>query len=487
MHRNVHPDSRITIPLRLLATGALVVLFGAGCGGDDKVAAPTEKACTECHEGIASLEAGSRHMVTLQDVADELAEERAGETPEEVLHGGDAENCIACHAPTAILADGGMTEVEAMQYFFSTADGKFSAATEATHAGDWPHVACEACHDSPDGHQGLSSPQVAIFDSRLGKYTPLSDSSNLCGQCHGSLRFPDSDHLTHDAWRTSRHADTQQDVADELAEERSGQSPHEVVAGDDPENCIACHGPTAVLANGGMTEEAALGYFFSTSGGAFTGGTSILHEDEWPNVACAACHDPHNPDGPSYFNSETKQYEPIVDTPQLCGRCHGTLRFPDTDHLSYNVRAGTGGIGVADRQLMPSVTSCVDCHMYVSDVDGSNSSMTHGHNFAVSVEEESGTTTSCDHCHAAMDVPAKIEEFQTSYADLDAVAAANVELAVAALEGATDPVLLAKLDEAQHNLAFAEGDESGGFHNHSYLMALLNDANDRALEILQTN
>ena len=44
--------------------------------------------------------------------------------------------------------------------------------------------------------------------------------------------------------------------------------------------------------------------------------------------------------------------------------------------------------------------------------------------------------------------------------------------------------LQAKLDEAQHNLGYAESDESGSFHNYNYLMTLLTDANDRALEVL---
>ena len=54
----------------------------------------------------------------------------------------------------------------------------------------------------------------------------------------------------------------------------------------------------------------------------------------------------------------------------------------------------------------------------------------------------------------------------------------------AALAGVSDAVLQADRKEAQFNLALAESDESGGVHNHNYLMALLNDANDKALEIL---
>jgi hypothetical protein len=44
--------------------------------------------------------------------------------------------------------------------------------------------------------------------------------------------------------------------------------------------------------------------------------------------------------------------------------------------------------------------------------------------------------------------------------------------------------LLDKLKEAQFNLTYAESDESGGFHNNTYLMALLNDAIQRSQEIL---
>jgi len=465
----------------LLLAAALPLIYG--CSNDSPtIAGSSDKSCSECHVSVASSEAGSLHQMTLQDVAGELAGERAGETPEEVLHGQDAEDCIACHAPTAIHANGGMTEVEAMQYFFSTTGGAFTDQTEAKNAADWPHVACEACHSKPEGHPG-TNPQLGYFNSRTDQYELVDKSSDLCGQCHGSLQFADTDHRTFDAWADSRHGDDQQDVADELAAERAGQSPHEVVTGDDPENCIACHAPTAVLSGGGMDEVSALDYFFSTTGGVFSGGTAIQNSDQWPEVACVACHDPHDPDAPAYFNSSTWQYESVAGPDELCGRCHGSLRFASTDHLSYDLIGGSGGIGVDDQQLMGSV-SCLDCHMYSSDVDGSNSAMTHGHSFGITVAEEVGVTTSCEHCHQDMDAASTIEGFKSSYAALDATASSNVELATAAMVGVDDPVLQAKLEEAQHNLSFAEGDESGGFHNNPYLMALLNDANDRALEIL---
>ncbi len=447
--------------------------------------ATTTLNCQDCHGDIVAKWSTSPHGVTQAHVAEELAGERAGQTPDEVIHGDDAENCIACHGPTAVLANGGMTEPQALDYFFTTAGGKFAATTAPKNDAEWPSIACTTCHDVPTDHPD-TNPTLALFDSASSAYTTVGGASRLCGQCHGSLRFADTDHLSYDAWSSSKHADTQADVAEELGAERPGETPDEVISGDDPENCIACHGPTAVLANGGMTETQALAYFFTTSSGAFGAATAPAHEAEWPHVACTACHDPMAPQTPAYFNSATKSYETVAESSELCGMCHGNLRFAGTDHLSYNVETGTGGMGVDDQLTMPGVT-CVDCHMFVSDIDGSNSAMLHGHTFAVNVDEAGGPVSACTQCHESIDADKAeliIGSWQASYSRLDAVAAANVEAAATAMEGVTDAALKAKLDEAQFNLFFAESDESGGVHNHKYTTALLEDANQKALEIL---
>lgn len=442
--------------------------------------------CQECHDTIYTKWSVSAHGNTQADVAGELAEERAGQAPGDVLHGDDAENCIACHGPTATLAIGGMSEARALSYFFSTINGRFTADTDATHAGAWPDIDCTACHDVPDDHPA-SMPSLALFDSRTGTRTTMDNASQLCGQCHGDLRFADTDHLTYNAWSASKHAETQADVASELAEERADQTPEDVVHGDDPENCIACHAPTAVLANGKMTETEALQYFFITEGGTFTADTAPAHTAEWPSVSCTACHDPMAPGSPAYFNSTTKTYEPMVDSGQLCGQCHGSLRFPDTDHLSFDILAGTGGVGVPDQQTMPGVT-CTDCHMFTIDVDGSNAARFHGHSFEVTVgEADGGRVAACTTCHetiGAGSASAIITGWKADFDSRDAEAQSNVAAAAAAMDGVENDALQAKLDEAQFNLAYAESDESGGCHNHRYLTALLNDANDKALEIL---
>jgi hypothetical protein len=79
----------------------------------------------------------------------------------------------------------------------------------------------------------------------------------------------------------------------------------------------------------------------------------------------------------------------------------------------------------------------------------------------------------------------KIAQLKADFQALDATAQSTVEKATQAMTGVTTPDLQAKLTEAQFNLSYAESDESGGFHNNTYLLALLNDSVQRAQEILK--
>ncbi len=435
--------------------------------------------CTDCHGGVYTKWAAGAHATTQTNVASELSQSDAGLTPGEVVQ---QEDCLGCHGPQAVVANGPMSESDAMGFFFTTSNGEFSAATTVTNTAMWPQVDCVTCHNVPGDHPS-TLPTLAVFNSQTKQYMAVANSSALCGQCHGNLHFADTDHLIYNAWTNSAHAHTQGDVADELSHDDIGLTPAGVVQ---DENCIACHAPTAVLANGGMTEGQALGYFFTTSNGAFSDATVVTNASDWPSVGCITCHDPHDPGKVSYFNSSTKQYQVMADAAQLCGQCHGNLRFPDTDHLSYNILQGTGGVGVADQKTMPG-TTCTDCHMHSSDVDGSLSLDFHGHTWGITVTEPDGTTTtSCTTCHSTMDTAGAnttIASFKADFQALDATVEANVTRAAAALQSSTNATWLAALQEAQHNMTYAESDESGGFHNHTYLMALLNDANAKALSV----
>ena len=442
--------------------------------------------CAQCHADVYQQWKAGKHSDTQLDVAAELAEERAGESPDTVLYGSDAENCIACHSPIAVTVGGGMTEVEAMLHFFSTTNGVYTDSTKALDQENWPHNWCTTCHNVPADHPA-TMPTFAIFNSSTAQYDSVKNVPALCGHCHGNLRFEDTDHLTYNAWAMSKHADTQIDVAEELAEERVGESPDTVMHGSDAENCIACHGPTAVLANGGMSETEALGYFFSTQNGAFYSGTQALHQDEWPGVACVACHNPHQPELVSYFNSETKAYEVKQDAADLCGQCHGSLRFPDTDHRSYDIVKGLNAVGVEPVTTMPNA-DCVDCHMYTSDVDGSNSSMYHGHTWEIFVDEPGGgKTVSCAACHNSMTAAAAqavIDTYKSQTAAKLDSAETLFSVADSVMAGNSDSQLQAKLEEAANNLFLVQSDESGGFHNHKFQMKLLDDVIQKSKEIL---
>ena len=444
--------------------------------------------CQACHQDVFLDWQSGAHANTQTDVAKELGEARSGQTPNDVINGQDPEDCIACHGPKAVTVTGMKSESDALTHFFTTTDGKFIANTQAINTKDWPQINCETCHNVPDNHQ-TAKLSFGLFNSQTVKFVPLDDSNKVCGQCHGNLLISGTDHQTYNAWMTSKHSSTQADVAKELGEARSGQTPDEIINGQDSENCIACHAPTAVLANGGMDETQAMAYFFTTTDSKFSADTAIAHDAEWTNVSCTACHDPHNPGTPAYFNSATKQYQPMKNSNELCGQCHGNLRFPDTDHLSYNINAGTGGMNVPDQQMTPDV-ACTDCHMYVSDVDGSNSAMQGGHTWAINVKEADGqTTSSCTHCHSDWDTKKSdttINQMKSEFQALDVKVQTIVDKATKAMDGVTDPDLQNKLKEAQFNLSYAESDESGGFHNHTYLMALLTNAQQSAQEILTT-
>jgi hypothetical protein len=321
-----------------------------------------------------------------------------------------------------------------------------------------------------------------VFNSKTKSYDVVRTSNDLCGNCHGTIRNPDTDHRIYDAWLSSRHGHKgQSDVADELSANHIGETPAAVIAG---ENCIACHAPTSVTLNGGISEAQALANFFTTTNGLITASTSPTDTVHFTNVSCTTCHNPHDPSTISYFNSSTKSYDVMSSSDILCGQCHGNLRFPDTDHLTYNLNTGTEGQNVSNISPMGGI-KCIDCHMYNTGVDGSNSIMLKGHTWSVFVKEPDGSTNaSCTNCHSTMNAAASqtlISKWQSDFQSLDSVANVKVTAAAAHALSSQDSVYLA---EAQFNMAYAESDEGGGVHNHLYSTALLNDAVSKADMIL---
>ncbi len=427
--------------------------------------------CQSCHSTEASLWSVSKHANTQADIASELAANWAGQTPDSVISGSQAEDCISCHSPLSDTTNNGMTETQTMGYYFSTVNGKYTDTTKAINTSSWPNVTCETCHQS-------DMTTFGVYNSVTKSYDPVKTANDLCGNCHGTVRHPDTDHRIYDAWLLSKHGHKgQDDVAGELAGSHIGETPDQVIAGED---CIGCHAPTSVTLNGGMTEAQALGKFFSTTGGSFSASTAPADTIDYPNVSCIACHNPHQPDAISYFNSSTKSYQVMTNSDSLCGQCHGNLRFPHTDHLSYNINSGTGGENVSNITSMNGI-KCVDCHMYNTGIDGSSSAMYKGHTWSVFVKESDGSVdASCTKCHTTMSADsslALVTKWKNDFQSLDSVAESKVTAAANHLKTSQDS---SYYNEALFNMTYAESDESGGIHNHQYSAALLNDAISKA-------
>lgn len=439
--------------------------------------------CQMCHPAEKVDWSNGRHANTQADVAGELAANWHGQRPDSVINGSAAENCIACHGPVAVTTGTGMSEVQAMGHFFTTTGGFYTDSTTAADTANWPHVACVTCHNVPSDHPS-SMPMISQFNSTTGHYDSTATSSVLCGRCHGTLRFPDTDHRIFEAWKLSKHGHGGQgELAGELAASWAGQAPDSVINGSQAENCIACHAPSSVPQKGALTEVDVLKRYFTTTGGLFTASTTTSDTVHWPDMACNSCHNPHNPGLLSYYNSSTKTYHAMASPDSLCGQCHGSLRFPDTDHRSYDLERGSGAIGVPNKITMPGA-GCVDCHMGKSDVDGMNSLMFKGHRWTPIIDEPDGSSfASCTKCHAAMTADsarAQIDRWKAEFATLDSVAIDLVAKADSVANAKHDSTKIRLVADAHHNLSMAETDESGGFHNHLYSVALLKDAAARA-------
>ncbi len=436
--------------------------------------------CQRCHQAEFAGSLKSAHSYTQMDVASELSTNDVGKSPNQVIQD---EDCVACHGPVAVALNGGMSESQVMADFFTTTGGLFTSSTVAKDSLNWPNVNCVTCHNVPSDHF-VSMPTLSVFNSQTAKYDSAQSSSILCGQCHGTLHFPSTDHRIYDAWKMSKHGHGGQfDVAGELSANDTGETPDQIVKDED---CIGCHAPTSVVVNTNIgpsiiTEGQALANFFTTSGGKITSATVPQDTADYPNVACIACHDPHDPGKLSYFNSATGTYEGMSSPDSLCGQCHGNLRFPGTDHISYNFLKGESGVGVQSQVSMDGKPTCIDCHMHKSDTDGLNSTMYEGHSWQVFVKEPDGSiTTSCTTCHTTMSADsamAIVDIWKSQFAQLDSTAEADVVLADTFMTTHADDSLKAQyLAEATQNMTVAEDDESGGVHNHNYSVALLNDA-----------
>ncbi len=353
------------------------------------------------------------------------------------------------------------------------------------------NVGCEACHGPGSDHMALSEEEKKE-DPEIVKST----SAMICAQCHvrgasvsndGKHGYPEGmeagddladyyvlannvfwgdgntsvkHHQQYMDWNLSAHSDETPSFARRAS-------------------CANCHTPEGAdaLFQGEELEE--------------------LPEDVTWQVSCQACHESH---GSEY------EHDLRADEYDLCGTCHTSegSEPPSTPHHPQgDMLKGTGGDGLIGVNNMGGVPACSDCHMPKTAKSAIKYDIS-AHTFQIiEPENEYGIPNSCtSSCHNGVGAGNPLTEkqaqhvmdtWQSEIEELIETTETNLALAEAAIQtaaanGATDEMMMeyeALNESAQFNLHFVEADSSHGMHNFEYTRDLLNDANHKALIIIE--
>jgi hypothetical protein len=171
-------------------------------------------------------------------------------------------------------------------------------------------------------------------------------------------------------------------------------------------------------------------------------------------------------------------YVEITDTNEQCGSCHtmGDAGLGDEPHHpQIEMRTGTGGIGIDDRDFMESV-ECYDCHGFKAD-----------HSFkAVS---DACAVPDCHEAYTNKTAQIQIDFWQNEIESLLERVYINLSIAESAKQQAEENgTWSAELNEsyniAEFNYHFVEADGSSGVHNPDYAISMLNDVNKKSKAII---
>lgn len=352
-------------------------------------------------------------------------------------------------------------------------------------------IQCENCHGPGEEHIAASFPEKADYiwgNPTAGQscYGGYEDGS----LCHGDHQYP--------SWNESLH------------------SPNDQIANSNPRGlnsyCARCKSPTQW--NPDATDQ-----------------SEEFNATEWKGIDCASCHDLHPDEG------EEQEHLLRETVEEACTVCHTADKADDVPtpngkygsgassahHNQRETLMGALGVGVFGYSGMAGVT-CTDCHMYTTPavsrqpitnwIEGEESE---SHSYEPSV-------WACADCHSNImdsmptdavygvndtvnaswdDWEAKwvkevnkwegvIDTWQEDWERIHEYVEHNVEAAGENLSAAyaAGEIDMAIIDEA--NVLYGEAvwnshmtdDGSSGAHNPDYFMALLIDANSRALKVL---
>lgn len=371
--------------------------------------------------------------------------------------------CAGCHDDINITYyttphASAFLSLPAFSPYYNVEDCRPCHATGAGHPGIYPatgynnvtnlpaylqNVTCQACHGPGSLHVPAVDKQATIG---------LVLNSSLCGSCHyEEAGLSGEHHPTYNEWLVSGH----------------NTAPTLQVFVKNPA-CARCHEAWNIIKR------------FDTG---YENSTVLRQPGEdapitW-EIGCPVCHDPHD---------DAVPYQLRVPRNQICAECHnseGAAPGAEPHHPMAEMRNNTAGYGVNrdNAEYMPTI-SCYSCHLGENPVSGLPN-----HTF-------SPNPWACRQCHSD-----KFFTNESVRAFTDMIKSATngqiggVEPVVAE---ANDVIAQMKGNRTSENLAAwmneynislfnmesVVSDSSGGNHNPILATRLLDDALERAQEIL---
>jgi predicted CXXCH cytochrome family protein len=258
--------------------------------------------------------------------------------------------CEACHTVNSL----GNVVAEPM---LREAVGGHAAA--ATEDGRYLDVQCESCHGPGLEHVlGPTGANVPLAPVETG-----ADLSFGCGECHQGFHHPFVEE-----WELSDHAN----LTAFAAENEEG-------------GCYSCHSGEGGLQRLGVTAD-------------YLEKTDLLGSEEYAQITCAVCHDPHG--SPNASQLRLPVYTTDVNS-HLCAACHDRYPNPDatppqeylrTHSPSAGLMRGDAGWFPAGTGIQPGIDHphanaerlCATCHVAPSQAtDAGTGEVFHsqGHRF----------------------------------------------------------------------------------------------------------
>jgi hypothetical protein len=368
----------------------------------------------------------------------------------DTMHGIDFEVWDYHGSPTNkyTYAGGGCIPCHVIGYN-QTANGGYDPAHawNSTENEDLLGIGCEDCHGQGSDHR--SSPSSNNIDQVIDPLAGSCGGTDDAG-CHATYRQYGNE--TIHGWSSSGHATGVAGFAQRL-------------------DCSHC-----------MSTE---GFIATAEGNPLT---SLPDDVTWKQT-CGACHDPHPDPG-----QETHEAQLRLAPEEICGTCHRSTSEYGSEsihHPTKEIREGNVGVGVSNTTYMPNV-SCYECHMWSTGHGTPPAEAKQGHMMEPRAE-------ACVECHEVngtalpeynvTTAQAKIDELHANFTATHDAVEHNITSMMenkSIIEGTYlwTPAIEEAYYDACWNFGLAAENGGNGNHNPEYSEALMQDANTKALMVL---